>query len=167
MSVSICCEFHACLEACVTFSKPRAGEGGTFVRTILEIPKKVVENRVFASPCPFSGTRFWTTFWTLFWTFFSKLANLLALRATRSRAVVYSLYRMEVPTSNWPSSELRPSWKLRLHIWAFQRRFFFFLKCSFKKFNFWSTFFDFEKVKVWVEHFNSLPKETVTVMVRR
>ena len=37
---------------------------------------------------------------------------------------------------------------------------FFFLKCSFKKFNFWSTFFDFEKVKVWVEHFNSLPKET-------
>ena len=51
-------EFHACPEARVTFSKPRAGEGGTFVRTILEIPKKVVENRVFASPCPFFGPLF-------------------------------------------------------------------------------------------------------------
>ena len=64
--MSICCEFHACLEAQWTFSKPRAGEGGTFVRTILEIPKKVVENRVFASPCPFLGTRFWTTFLNIF-----------------------------------------------------------------------------------------------------
>ena len=27
-------EFHACLEACVTFSKPRAGEGGTDFRSL-------------------------------------------------------------------------------------------------------------------------------------
>ena len=59
-------EFHACPEAHGTFSKSRAGEGGRFVRTILEIPKKVVENRVFARCCQFSGTRFWTTFWTIF-----------------------------------------------------------------------------------------------------
>ena len=79
--VVVCClfvvnnfrEFHACPEACVTFSKPRAGEGGTFVDTILENPKKVVENSVFARCCQFSGTRFWTTFERFFWTFFSKL----------------------------------------------------------------------------------------------
>ena len=42
----------------------------------------------------------------------------------------YSICRMEVTNSNWASSELRPSWKLRLHIWAFQRRYIF--SCNFR-----------------------------------
>ena len=34
LSVSIFGEFHACPEACVTFSKPRAGEGGADFRDL-------------------------------------------------------------------------------------------------------------------------------------
>ena len=61
----------------------------------------MVKNSVFAFPCPFSGTRFWTTFGATFWTFFLKTCKSLALRATRLRAVVYRSNDTWVSSRSW------------------------------------------------------------------
>ena len=52
----------------------------------------------------------------------------------------YSLYRKSVNFSNRPNFFLRWSWKLRLHIWAYQRDHFVFMKIFFSEIFYFSRY---------------------------